>query len=79
MAFTLAEIAARFGGRIVGDPGILIRQVGTLARAGEGEIAFLANPRYRTQLAASRASAVIVAPDAEPLTALPRIVCDHPY
>ena len=79
MAFTLAEIAARFGGRTVGEPGILIRQVGTLARAGEGEIAFLANPRYRPQLASTRASAVIVGPDAESLTALPRIVCDQPY
>jgi UDP-3-O-[3-hydroxymyristoyl] glucosamine N-acyltransferase len=79
MACTLAEIAARFGGRIVGEPGILIRQVGTLATAGEGEIAFLANPRYRAQLASTRASAVIVAPDAEAQTALPRIVCEQPY
>jgi UDP-3-O-[3-hydroxymyristoyl] glucosamine N-acyltransferase len=79
MGFTLAEIAARFGGRVVGEPGILIRQVGTLERAGEGQIAFLANPRYCSQLAATHAAAVIVAPDAENLTALPRIVCDNPY
>jgi len=79
MAITLAEIAARFGGRVVGEPQVLIRQVGTLERAGAGQIAFLANPRYRARLAASRAAAVIVGPDAEALSALPRIVCDNPY
>jgi len=79
MAFTLAEIASRFGGRIAGDPQVLIRQVGTLERAGEGQIAFLANPRYRARLSATRAAAVIVAPDAEALTTKPRIVCDNPY
>jgi UDP-3-O-[3-hydroxymyristoyl] glucosamine N-acyltransferase len=79
MAFTLAEIAARFGGRVVGEPQVLIRQVGTLERAGEGQIAFLANPRYRARLQASRAAAVIVDADAESLTAAPRIVCDNPY
>ncbi|OGA30885.1 MAG: UDP-3-O-(3-hydroxymyristoyl)glucosamine N-acyltransferase [Betaproteobacteria bacterium RIFCSPLOWO2_12_FULL_67_28] len=79
MAFTLAEIAARFGGRVVGEPQVLIRQVGTLERAGEGQIAFLANPRYRAQLAATRAAAVIIAADAETLTARPCIVCDNPY
>ncbi len=79
MGFTLAEIAARFGGRVVGEPQVLIRQVGTLERAGEGQIAFLANPRYRSRLAATRAAAVIVGADAEALTSLPRIVCDNPY
>ena len=79
MALTLAEIAARFGGRVVGDPRVLIRQVGTLERAGEGQIAFFANPRYRGRLAATRAAAVILGSDAEALTLLPRIVCDNPY
>ena len=79
MGLTLAEIAARFGGRLVGEARVLIRQVGTLERAGEGEIAFLANPRYRGQLASTRASAVILGPDFESLTSLPRIVSDDPY
>ena len=79
MAFTLAEIAARFGGRVIGEPQVLIRQVGTLERAGDGQIAFLANPRYRARLATTRAAAVIIGPDAEALSALPRIVCDNPY
>jgi UDP-3-O-[3-hydroxymyristoyl] glucosamine N-acyltransferase len=79
MALTLAEIATRLGGRVAGDPQVLIRQVGPLERAAEGQISFFASPRLRRQLAATRAAAVIVAPDAEALTHKPRIVCDNPY
>ena len=77
--YTLAQIASRLGGRVAGDPDVLIEQVGTLERAGEGRIAFLANPRYKSVLAATRAAAVILAPEAEHLTRLPRIVSENPY
>ena len=77
--YTLAQIASRLGGRVAGDPDTLIRQVGALESVGAGQIAFLSNPKYRAQLAATRASAVIVGADAEPLTPLPRLVCDNPY
>jgi len=77
--FTLAQIASRLGGRISGEPGILIHQVGSLERAGHGQIAFISNIRYRDRLAGTGASAVILAAEAESLTALPRIVCDDPY
>ena len=45
--FTLAQIASRLGGRISGDPEVLIHQVGSLQRAGRGQIAFLSDGRYR--------------------------------
>ena len=77
--FTLAQIVSQLGGRVAGDPQVLIRQVGSLGSAGEGQIAFLANPKYRSELTATRASAVILDLEAESLTALPRIVCDNPY
>jgi UDP-3-O-[3-hydroxymyristoyl] glucosamine N-acyltransferase len=76
---TLAQIASRFGGRIAGDPEVLIHQVGSLERAGRGQIAFLSNPRYHAKLAGTGASAVILGGDAEQASALPRIVCDDPY
>ena len=57
----------------------MIRQVATLASAGEGEIAFLANPKYRKQLATTRAAAVIVPPDAADDTDCPRIVHANSY
>lgn len=76
---TLGEIASRLGGRVAGDAGKLIRQVGTLERAGPDQIAFLANPRYTAKLASTQAGAVIVSEQNEGLTTLPRIVCADPY
>ncbi len=77
--YTLAQLVSRFGGRIAGDPDVLIRQVGSLEHASAGQLAFLSNPRYKAKLAGTRAGAVVLAPDAEGLTTLPRIVCDNPY
>jgi UDP-3-O-[3-hydroxymyristoyl] glucosamine N-acyltransferase len=77
--YTLAQIASQLGGRVVGDAQVLIRQVGTLERAGQGQIAFLSSPKYRAKLAGTAASAVVLAPGAESLTDLPRIVSDNPY
>lgn len=62
MALRLDEIVARFGGEIVGAGDTVISRIGTLEQAGPGDLAFLANPRYRHQLATTRASAVIMAP-----------------
>ena len=77
---TLAQIASQLGGRVAGDPEVLIRQVGSLERAEAGQISFLSNPaKYRSRLAETRASAVILGADAETLSSLPRIVCDNPY
>ncbi len=76
---TLAQIAARLGGRVVGDAEVLISQVGSLEGAGAGQIAFLANPKYRASLATTRAAAVVLAPAAEAFSRLPRIVSDNPY
>ncbi|HLP99295.1 MAG TPA: UDP-3-O-(3-hydroxymyristoyl)glucosamine N-acyltransferase [Sideroxyarcus sp.] len=78
-AYSLADIVARFGGRVAGDADTQIRQIGTLEHATAGEIAFLANAKYRKQLESSRAAAVIVAEADADATALPRIVCANPY
>ena len=73
LSLTLAEIAARLGGDVLGDGQTRVFRVATLASAGSGDIAFLANPKYRSQLQTTRASAVIVAPAAHLLGArLPR-------
>jgi UDP-3-O-[3-hydroxymyristoyl] glucosamine N-acyltransferase len=76
---TLGEIASRLGGRVAGNSQTLIRQVGSLERAGAEEIAFFANPRYKEKLAQTRAAAVIVAPQAEGMTERPRLVAENPY
>ena len=75
----LSELAARTGATLDGDGAIDIVRMATLEDAGPGEIAFLSNPKYHRQLAATRASAVIVAPDIARETALPKLVSGNPY
>jgi len=76
---TLGQIASRLGGRVAGDAHTLIRQVGSLEHAAPGEITFLTKTRLNAKLGDTRAAAVILAPEHESVTALPRIVCDNPY
>lgn len=77
--YRLEEIAARFGGRVLGDAGTTVNQVGALDSAQTGQIAFLSSGKYRAQLAATRAAAVILGEADAGATALPRIVCGNPY
>ncbi len=79
ITYRLAELAERFGGRVLGDADTAIQQVGTLDSASHGQISFLTNSRYRTQLAATRASAVIVSEADADATGLPRLVSPNPY
>ena len=75
----LDAIVAQLGGTLVGDGSVRVSRVGTLAQAGAGQIAFLANPKYRSQLAATRASAVILPPQTADATDLPRVVVANSY
>jgi len=59
-SFTSGELADRFGLELRGDAGLVIDGVATLARAEPGQLAFLANSRYRGQLGDSRASLVVM-------------------
>lgn len=73
------ELVARFGGELLGDGTTAVARVATLEKAGEGDLAFLANPKYVAQLDGCKASAIIVAPDARDRTSLTRIVAEDPY
>ncbi len=75
----LGDIVARLGGVLHGDETVFVSQVGSLLSAGAGQIAFLANPKYRDQLHRTQASAVIVPPPFATETSLPRIVVRNPY
>ena len=79
MPISLAELAQRVGAALQGDAAVLVSHVATLESAGPGAIAFLANRKYRPQLASTRASAVIVAPDMTGDTVLPALVDPNPY
>src|SRR3970040_409206 len=56
--FTASELAERFGLALQGDGAVQVRGVGTLAGGGADQLAFLANPKYRRQLAQTRAGVV---------------------
>lgn len=79
MSIPLAELAARVGAELSGDGTALIERVGTLQSAQRDAIAFLVNPRYRSQLATTRAGAVILAPALAGATELPKLVSANPY
>lgn len=61
----LADLAARIGASVDGDGDLEIRGLAPIEAAGPGELTFVANPRYRNRLAATKAAAVIVARDEE--------------
>ncbi len=79
VGITLRQLAERCGAELAGDGDVVIDRVATLDSAGEGAIAFLSNSKYRSRLAGTRASAVIVAPGDAQATALPKLVTTNPY
>jgi len=79
MASTLTELVARFGGELLGDGSITIRQVAPLDQAQADEIGFVSQARYLAQLAGTHAAAVILPLEARDATALPRILTPNTY
>jgi UDP-3-O-[3-hydroxymyristoyl] glucosamine N-acyltransferase len=77
--FTLRQLADAVGAVAHGDGDVLLRRVGTLEGAGPDAITFLADARHRSQLAGTRAGAVIVTPADVDATTLPRLVHANPY
>ena len=79
ISYRLADIAAQLGGRVLGDGEVRISQIATLEKAQPNQISFLTNSKYRTQLAGTRAGAVILGETDAEATDLPRIISDNPY
>ena len=57
---TIAELAERYSARLAGDGKAQVSSFAPLNQAGVGQLAFLANPLYRNEAAASRAAGLIV-------------------
>ena len=74
---TLQEIADHMGGRVVGNPGIVIESASTLDQAGPGQITFLSNPKYAPRVKETQAAVVIVAEEVE--TDAAQIITEDPY
>lgn len=78
-SYRLDEIVARFGGELKGDPARSIVGLATLESAEPQQLSFLANPKYRRQLAATRAGAVILAPELAAECPVDAILTSQPY
>ena len=76
---TLGEIIDRLGGDLQGDPRELVARVATLEKAGKGDVTFLSNPRYVTQLGATKASAVVIGREIPVPDGVAAIRTDNPY
>lgn len=77
--FTLAEIAEKIGATVNGDESCQVSSLATLLNAKEGQIAFLANKKYRQQLNNTKATAVIISPDFVESSPTNALVMDNPY
>jgi UDP-3-O-[3-hydroxymyristoyl] glucosamine N-acyltransferase len=62
MALTLLQIAQRFGGEVVGDAALTVAGLAPLDQAQPHQLAFLANPKYLSQVETTRAGAVLISP-----------------
>lgn len=76
---TLAEIAKEIGATVKGDEHCEVDSLATLLNAQPGQIAFLANKKYRQQLNDTKASAVIITADCLEDAPTNALVMDNPY
>ena len=81
MAFSLSDIVDALGGQLHGDGATPITSIAPLEFASAGQISFLSHPKYQSQLTASQAACVIVAPAFEEQACVRGacIVTDQPY
>ncbi|NWF83681.1 MAG: UDP-3-O-(3-hydroxymyristoyl)glucosamine N-acyltransferase [Bryobacteraceae bacterium] len=74
----LSELARRLNCEFRGDGGTEIRGGAGMEYAGEGQITFLANPKYAHKVKGTKASAIIASAKAGEL-GLPVVVSENPY
>jgi UDP-3-O-[3-hydroxymyristoyl] glucosamine N-acyltransferase len=79
MATTLGELAVRYGLELVGDPEVRIDGVAALTSAAPGELTFCTGRKYRKQLAATRASAVVLPRELVAECPVAALIADRPY
>lgn len=63
MKFSLGQIANKVGGNLEGDESSIISGLAEIQHAHEGEITFLANPKYDKYVSQTKAEAILVGLD----------------
>ena len=79
MPIKLGELASQFDCELVGDPDVIIDNVAGLQNAGPRSLSFLSNPKFRKQLAATQAAAVVLRPEEVEASPTASLVSDNPY
>ncbi|GAB3413774.1 UDP-3-O-(3-hydroxymyristoyl)glucosamine N-acyltransferase [Niabella aquatica] len=59
MLFSASQIALLINGTVEGDPNAAVGSFGKIEEAGEGQLSFLANPKYEEYLYTTRATIII--------------------
>ena len=60
MQFNAAQIASIINGKVEGDEAITVSSFGKIEQAQQGQLAFLANPKYEEHLYTTKASIIII-------------------
>jgi UDP-3-O-[3-hydroxymyristoyl] glucosamine N-acyltransferase len=63
VALTAASIADAVGGKLIGDPSIVVGAVAPLDRASRRELSFLGTAKYSSLMATTQAGVVLVSPE----------------
>jgi UDP-3-O-[3-hydroxymyristoyl] glucosamine N-acyltransferase len=74
---TITELAAMIGAELRGSGDIEIRGVAAIGEAREGDVTYLSDQKHRLDLAACRASAVIISADMQDVS-IPALVVKNP-
>jgi UDP-3-O-[3-hydroxymyristoyl] glucosamine N-acyltransferase len=77
MNLTLSQMAEQIGGALRGDGAVVIHGAAGIGEAQPGDITFLSNPKYRSQIGTTKASAVIASADVD-TGDLPAVVHKNP-
>lgn len=78
-SFTLAELASVIGAELKGDGAITVTAIATIQAAVEGQVAFLANSKYKKFLETTGASAVVVSPQEADSCPVAALIINNPY
>lgn len=78
-SYNLGELATLLDARLVGDANCKIQSLGTLANAKPGQLSFLSNSAYISQLAACQASAVIIDEKFADACKVNQLISSDPY
>ena len=78
-SYTLGELADLLDARLEGDGSVMIDGLASLREASPGKLSFLSNPAYVSQLAESRASAIIIEQRFSDACPSSKLISEKPY